>query len=110
VCVEATNELSDLANTAKCYIEGDVYDTDVLLVRGGGGSRHPGNQAFSHERDRLQPVYLKSTSREEKYAILCTGFVPEGGDSKRKTLISGMSWTARQSKGQSYKGYAKIEE
>jgi hypothetical protein len=69
VRTKATKDLSGIANTAKCYIEGDVRETDVLMGRGAHGVHHPGNQAYLRERDRLRPAYLNARTDEEKHVI-----------------------------------------
>lgn len=65
----------------KEYIEGDFTEVDVLMGRGGLANKHPGNQAFLGEKERLQDRYL-AASKNDKTGIsqeLVDGIHARGG-------------------------------
>jgi hypothetical protein len=59
----------DLSYTQRDYIEGDIRDVDYLVGRGGHNTRHPGNQTYLDQKDRLQECYTNAKTRSDKHQI-----------------------------------------
>jgi hypothetical protein len=59
----------DLSCNQRDYIEGDIRDVDYLVGRGGHNTRHPGNQAYLDQKDRLQESYTNAKTRSDKHQV-----------------------------------------
>ena len=55
-------------NDGRNYIDGEPTDKDVLLGRGGGTNKHPGNIRYRREVESKKPIYRSINCKNEKTA------------------------------------------